>query len=48
MRVHNNDSRLLMIMIISDALDTGEQINEESNALKDKKNTFVEAIKSKI
>ena len=36
-----------MMMIISYALDTGEQMNEESNALKDKKNTLVEAIKSK-
>ena len=37
-----------MMMIISDALVTREQKNEESNASKDKKNTFVEAIKSKI
>ena len=37
-----------MVMIISDPLDTLEQKNEESNASKDKKNTFMEAIKSKL
>ena len=37
-----------MMMIISDPLNTVEQKNEESNASKDKKNTFMEAIKSKL
>ena len=36
------------MITISDPLDTVEQKNEEINASKDKKNTFMEAIKSKI
>ena len=36
-----------MMMIVSDALDSREQMNEESNSSKDKNNTLVEAIKSK-
>ena len=35
-------------MIISDPLETVEQKNEERNASKDKKNTIMDAIKSKL